>query len=59
MYFSPPLDQMDQHHRNLRIYERLKGEGLYVELVLGPGEHGGIEYLRVSSGIIKDQQDQG
>jgi len=54
-----PLDHMDKGSRNARLYERLKAEGYYVEPIYEAGEHGGIEYLRVSTAVIKDQQDQG
>ncbi len=54
-----PLDHMDKWSRNERLYGKLKAEGLNVEPIYGPGEHGGIEYLRVSVSLIQDQQDQG
>ena len=54
-----PLDNMGKWSRNERLYDFLKAQGLYVEPVWGPGEHGGVEYLRVSVAVIQDQQDQG
>ena len=53
------LDHMDKWSRNERCYEALIAQGLYVEPVYGSGEHGGIEYLRVSVTTINNQQDQG
>ena len=50
---------MDKWSRNERLYGKLKAEGLNVQPIYGPGEHGGIEYLHVSVGVIQDQQDQG
>jgi hypothetical protein len=56
---APPLDHMDRLSRNLRLYEDLVSRGLYVEPIWAGGEHGGIDYLRVSVDLIRDQQFQG
>jgi hypothetical protein len=51
---------MDKCARNARLYERLKGEGLFVQPVYEPvyeaERPGGIDYLIVSTGTVIDRQ---
>ena len=54
-----PLDHMDRSSRNKRLYEKLVGDGYYVEPIFEAGEYEGIQYLRVSVDLIQDQHDQG
>ena len=54
-----PLDHMDRSSRNERLYQKLVGDGYCVEPIFDAGKYGGIQYLRVSVDLIRDQQDQG
>ena len=53
------LDHMDRLARNERLYESLLAQGYCVNPIYGEGEFGGIEFLQVSTDIIKNQQLQG
>jgi len=55
---NPKLDHMDRLSRNERLYEHLLSQGYFVNPIYSEGDYGGIEFLQVSTDIIKDQQKQ-
>jgi hypothetical protein len=55
---NPPLmpEHMDRWTRNQRLYETLKGMGLFVEAVPEPDDNTKIRHLIVSSDLLLTQQ---